>query len=260
MRQGNILITVPELLDILAVPHMQAAEDLDYILKKGSDFGSASQGQARYLVQTIQFKNWLHSPRSELLIVDANLDFHQTDKISPISVIGATLSLSVMKLQPAISLHFFCGQHLGGDDMLRGPLGLLRSLISQLLLHSNILGHLNVDFITDHVYLNELQALGLEPLCDVFLQLIRRLSPDMTVFCIIDGISWYEQDAWDDGMHLILRSLNGMANDPQLVPRFKVLLTSTSKCRSVEGWTMSSQRISLSTNNGDACTLSGRVF
>jgi len=151
------------------------------------------------------------------------------------------------------------------SDDLSGPVGLVRSLISQLLLGISALGqNPKLDFIDHPAYIEDLKTMSVDALCDVFIQLVQQLPSNISVFCIIDGVSWYEQDDdCDDAMSLILGSLRGMVDDSHQAavgPRLSVLLTSTSRSRRLQGWVADGQHVSLSAENIDTRTVSDRAL
>ncbi|CZR52897.1 uncharacterized protein PAC_02774 [Phialocephala subalpina] len=130
-------VSTSELLNILDVPFDTTNNDLGYILRQSNSFEADILGHGRWLMTLGSFKNWLGGSRSDVLLVDGHFDQAKIGKTSPMSVFCATFIASIVKLQSTIVLHFFCGQHVTFDDSLRGPHGLLRSLICQLLLYPN---------------------------------------------------------------------------------------------------------------------------
>lgn len=132
-------ITQFDLLRILDVDPMVASQDLVFALQQAHRMDSPSRGRAMWLMKTPQLQMWLGDTQRSLLLADGALP---VERISPMSVLAGTLAVSLLELPPSdaaapvVVLHFFCGQHLDpdADDGLTGTNGLLRSLITQLLL------------------------------------------------------------------------------------------------------------------------------
>jgi len=77
--------------------------------------------------------NLIRLPGSGIVLVNACGDRSQTGPVSPISYTSASLVQALRKSQPkAVVLVFFCGRHVAGEDPLRGPQGMVRSLLAQL--------------------------------------------------------------------------------------------------------------------------------
>ncbi|KAJ5153116.1 uncharacterized protein N7482_009594 [Penicillium canariense] len=225
------MLQLPQFLEALQVPYMLSTQDLEYVIRQGPNFNAKAQIQAQHLTNYPEFQRWLASRRSDLLLVDGNADPADPNRISPLSVVCATLALSLHKSNSKpLVLHFFCGQHSAATDHLNGPTGLMRSVITQLLYSGR---QFNIDFIDSRTYRESLEAHSLRYLCDTFCKLIEQLPLDTNVFCILDGISLYETEFWLDGIVCVFQALNGVATDEQLRPVFKVLLTSPHMSRNL---------------------------
>ena len=79
--------------------------------------------------------NLIRLPSSGIVLINACGDRAQTGLVSPISYTSATLVQALRKSQPrAVVLAFFCGKHVAREDPLRGPQGMVRSFLAQLVL------------------------------------------------------------------------------------------------------------------------------
>ena len=191
-------VTMSDLLQILNVPHLAVVEDLELILRRSHSFTQESLGRARYLTQNDHFRYWVHPSQSYLLLVDGHFERNPQGRISAMSVLCASLS-TALSAQPRTSvLSFFCGQHVEVTDPLCGPVGMLRSLIMQLILYSN-----NDDGANAYLHLGffasaspqlvfDLRDWQVGALCYIFKQLIKQLPTSMTIHVILDGIPYYE--------------------------------------------------------------------
>ncbi|KAH0431935.1 hypothetical protein CcaCcLH18_06762 [Colletotrichum camelliae] len=99
---------------------------------------------------------------------------------------------------------------------------MIRSLISQLLFQSGL-----YPFQYDSEYsIEDLEQADIELLCDIFTWLIRRLPGDSIVFCMIDGISLYEQRFMQGMDAVILALVELVEEDYNGRACFKLLVTS----------------------------------
>ncbi|KAL4879310.1 hypothetical protein BJY04DRAFT_220166 [Aspergillus karnatakaensis] len=210
------------------VPHLAALSDLEYLLQQGCLFSNASQGQAQaqQLMHQPRFHDWLSSSRPDLLLVHGNFD--ACARITPLSYLCAHLSLGLSNTKGLTVLSFFCGQHESRVDSLRGPRGLLRSLITQLLY---VGGSFNHDFINTRHYAESIKAHVVQDLCTTFKFLISQLPLNQRVFCFIENILWLESEEWMQDLRDVLEMLYRLAHDSSLRPILKILITSgTARC------------------------------
>ncbi|KAH9224701.1 hypothetical protein DL95DRAFT_516944 [Leptodontidium sp. 2 PMI_412] len=120
------------------------------------------------------------------------------------------------------ALSFFCGEHLGVDDPDSGVDGMMRSLLSQLLLAYP-------DF--DLFYIDRMRNLDYEQvddLCEMFYVLIAQLPPDVIVFCIVDSIGFFEEKdlLCKDAELVVQQFVDIVARTQDYGCTFKLLLTS----------------------------------
>ena len=141
-----------------------------------------------------KLQKWITTPESSALFINAN---HKGfTRQQPTSFICAKLVDSITPApshpQPeprmSLSLAFFCGEHLSKDDPDSGPDGMMRSLLAQLLL-----AYRDFDLRT----IQRMQNLNYDDvndLCDVFDLLITQLPQYIVVFCVLDAVSFYEDN------------------------------------------------------------------
>jgi hypothetical protein len=234
----------------LKVPHLTATQDLDHVLKQGNSFEIQALGQGRWLMATESFKNWLAGRQSDLLLVDGHCDQAKTGKTSPMSVFCASLVASLVTLRSGLLLHFFCGQHVAPHDPLKGPHGLMRSLITQLLLYPET-REPNLDFIDSQRIYDDLVQHRLSALCYVFQQLVRQFPEGTIVYCIIDGISEYERrlEGSKDNLCFVVEELQRIVFNQSLGQTFKLLMTSANKSTEVIHQVAGEQHVSLRAGN-----------
>lgn len=189
--------------------------------------------KADLIVSTKQFHDWMVSNKSSELLVHG--EFRRTrsasEPISALSVFCATLTQTFRKAgQQQIALVFFCGSHIERDDQHRGPGAMIRSFIAQLgklwsfdttkLQNSvsNPLSHIDVKTIVKDG--------NLPKLCELFGHLVQRLPEQATLICIVDGISHYETDEFEEGLLEVLGYLLSLARNRDMGVTVKVLANS----------------------------------
>lgn len=224
----SALVTPMQLLGVIGVSLNAAWRDLDRVVQQAIHFDAESQGKAQWLMKTSEFGNWMQGRQSSILLADGATT-GPILLVSPMSGLCAALVSGLAEDNSGtITLSFFAGLHVGTDPTNRdldGPEGMMRCLIVQLL--SSSLFRPNLEFMTPEglqVYRHH----DLKSLCDLFVRLVQQLLPGIDVFCIIDGVSWYEQASWLTG----LRSVTGMFEylmdqlDPKYTAVLKVLMSS----------------------------------
>ncbi|KAG6366775.1 hypothetical protein INS49_000955 [Diaporthe citri] len=112
-----MVVPTERLIELMEIQPLSPYQDRDDVLRKGRTMSPVFLGRGRYILATPQFQQFLSAPTSGVLLVDGH---------------------STLANNPAIMvLHFFVGQHSLFDDPVRGPGGLMRSLIYQVLLYPN---------------------------------------------------------------------------------------------------------------------------
>ncbi|KAI3318860.1 hypothetical protein HD806DRAFT_511178 [Xylariaceae sp. AK1471] len=222
-------ISVLDLMRILDIDHHQWVEDLGFVLKQTARMSSENQGRARSLMRTRNFQNWMNGSRHSLLLVDGAMTL---ERVSPMSILTATLAVSMLQVPSVTAIYFFCGKNLdaNAEDELSGPRGMLRSLITQLMMQ--ITPSPNLSRINSHEFLHELYSRHFPTLCEVLRLLIEQLSPLTTLYCLIDGVSWYEQEHWVHELRFLLGLFRHLMSRPS-GPYLKLLMTSSNRSTEV---------------------------
>lgn len=170
---------------------------------------------------------WITGNDSSALFMNAN---YKGARRQSTSFVSAKLMDSIHpsgikpQHQPSgtFALSFFCGEHLGVDDPDSGVDGMMRSLLSQLLLAYP-------DF--DLFYIDRMRNLDYEQvddLCEMFYVLIAQLPPDVIVFCIVDSIGFFEEKdlLCKDAELVVQQFVDIVARTQDYGCTFKLLLTS----------------------------------
>lgn len=224
------------ILEALSVPQGHEIHDLALTLQQSRAPEAGAVGQGGAILSSPHFHRWItSSAASDLILVEAHLDPSAFGKTSPISYFSANL----VKLfrRRGVILHFFCGQHLASNDPLKGPAGLIRSFIKQLL---EALIENGAAYSGDLIQLAAPERdCTTEDLAQLFLRLLGHVLAPTTVFCVLDDISRFERPAWENDFWGLMSTLQrAMA-----IASVKVLLTSSTKSAWLRTTVPSDQRV-----------------
>jgi hypothetical protein len=165
------------------------------------------------------------------MLVNGNCD---GDKLSPLSFACGIFATSLGSFNGALVLSFFCGMHLSERTEEVGAGHMLVSLISQLLM-----GYHQFDFKfrkswgykNAHLEINSPSRM--DALCALFCELVRQLPEDRIVFCLLDGIQYYElDDRREDTYKAIYQILELMFNG-SIKAMFKLLIATPARSTAV---------------------------
>lgn len=229
-------MTREELLQHLQLPNDDTADmdDLKYVLRRSHAMGQRGLDQARSLMSKDAFRALLAKDQSTILMVDGHGKNEGAGKISPLSVWSASFAASLSQSDSVIALHFFCGLHSCSDseeDENAGPLGLMRSILAQLIRQTDDLSRVRRPQITS-------QDNGVESISKLFKSLLTEIGPGKTIFLIIDNVSEFEGVTWNEWSNQIqhvFTALYDLVHDDggdqegRRRPKLKVLLTSANK-------------------------------
>jgi hypothetical protein len=131
------------------------------------------------------------------------------------------LAGSLEHLKPTRVIHFFCGRHTELRDPLSDACGMVKSLLVQLLsqetFDTSFLRHGDVQRIINN---------DPESMCNLFCELVERLNSTVALFCIIDGINFFETSQRVHATHDFLNRLVGLVRENSMNAVFKLLITS----------------------------------
>lgn len=210
--------TREDIMDLLHVPAFHI-EDVEHILRMRESIPNEDRARAERLLTTRVFRSWIVAPSSRELLVHG--DFVGTRHISGLSWLCCCLLQALQQTGRLHSLTFFCGRHLSPTDAYAGGCGIIRSLLLQLLWQQqgDIPLEQNIDW-------NLVRTGDIPHLCLLFESILCRWPPGSVVFCIIDGIRYYERDQYLREMSEVLRFLLDLTHVGRLQCVFKILVTS----------------------------------
>ncbi|KAH7305337.1 hypothetical protein B0I35DRAFT_484083 [Stachybotrys elegans] len=161
---------------------------------------SEDLARANQVAVTVEFNTWLTTPASTKLLVHGN--FSGLQSTSPLSAFCVSLTQSLRKRDEFVVLAWFCGRHASTDedDEAVGGQAMIWSFITQLLQQCGPLlvesGKLNITRGGLDRIMEDL--VGVDRLCAALCWLVRCLPRNLTVFFLVDGISYYEQPEFED--------------------------------------------------------------
>ena len=164
--------------------------DVESTLRNVWTLPLSAQDRAATMMASPQLHTWLTTPQPSALFINGNHD--ASARQSPLSYICSKLidsmssSVGGSRHPSILACAFFCGQHMDLDDPASGPAGMMRSLLAQLLL-----SHSAFKLTTIKRLLN-IDPSEVGELCNAFADLIEQLPRRYVVFCIIDGMTLYE--------------------------------------------------------------------
>ena len=183
------------LLSALEYEHSVLKKDVEAKLRAIWTLPRPEQDRIVAIMRSPKLHRWITATASSALLVNGNYQGSKwkqptsficaklIDSIQPISEDSQTSSSSTFHLA------FFCGEHLEPRDPDFGLDGMMRSLLSQLLLSYP-------DFDLEVVRrMRNVHYDDVNDLCDIFFTLVDQLPPQTVIFCILDGITFYEDDA-----------------------------------------------------------------
>ena len=235
LAQRSISMISPEgLTRCMDVPSGHPADDFENALRTGHDFDPTSLGQANGLLQTPHFRTWSRPNQPAFLLVDGGIESSGSERLSAMSFLCASLIAGLVKLNRGIvCLHFFCGSHTSSRQSFTGPTALIRSLIFQMIMELTRRGTLTLELIDRRSFKDGIEQHDLKALCKTFHLLIGQLPLNTPIYCIIDGLSWYETPEMQHELEYIVDSLRALVVDDRLRPVFKVMMASPNESRNI---------------------------
>lgn len=253
LYKAQTVLSAFQLLEILAVDLERAASEAALMLRQGATLDPSYQSRGWLLMLSREFQAWQNSASSSCLLVNGK-DWTAVGRISAMTIVCALLARSLLD-ESAVSIQFFCGLHTNPEDTLSGPRGLLRSLIAQIVIIRGCSMR-----IPDNDEYQELLQYDTQRLCHLLEDQVLGLPPNFVLFCIIDGISFFESVEWRNDACLVMNTISRLASNSQKGTIFKVLVTSPVASRYVVGQVPEEDRLYLRPDSmqTDGSTMSPR--
>ena len=238
-----MLVRSDQLLELLRVDLEDVFEELEATERQGNISDHSTQGRSQLLMQNPRFQAWFSSIQSECLLVDGHAE-STMEKTSAMSIVCALIARNLPSAT-AKSMTFFCGLHMD-EFAAMGPSDLIRSLLAQLISHYS----LNTTFFDGRAY-EELERLNLRRLCALMTGLVKKLPNGAVLFCLVDGISWYETEEMTRQAYAVIQTLTELTHDNGVRAVFKLLITSPTASRFIRKCVQPQDWLSLSSDNAE---------
>ncbi|KAL9616245.1 MAG: hypothetical protein Q9160_008871 [Pyrenula sp. 1 TL-2023] len=244
LERAAIALTSDDLLDLLGVSADSPIQDLRRVnrLRKSSELSASHI--AKGVCESPKFREWQSKDVSSILFIEGSSPSIIRTRSSSVSHISTSVIEHFQDREPAVAIHFLCGFHTSLNDRESGPHGMMRSLICQLLR----LFSPRLDFISSRRYRDQLEALSFHTLLDCFRKLVRRLPVTTVLFCVVDSVNFFERE-WTEDCRNAIRDLQDLADDEGLGAIIKLLITSSSRSRSIRDIVPPSCRLLLPNDN-----------
>ncbi|EXJ72273.1 uncharacterized protein A1O5_04777 [Cladophialophora psammophila CBS 110553] len=217
-----------DLLDWINIPNV-ADSDLKFINEKRQiRVPMNEQARAEQLIQVRQLKDWMVSPTSSQLLIHG--DYQGKQDISGLSLFCSSLAQSLVARAPQyIPLVFFCGLHTDRNvDDYTGGLAIIQNFICQLLCQFDF----DKKLLANDVGEDRIRDGDIGKLCSLFELLVKQLPSTVVLFCLIDGIVYYERKEFVNDLGLVLVTLLKISEQSDQAA-VKVLVTSPTVTTSV---------------------------
>jgi hypothetical protein len=200
----RIDINPDELLDILGFDPQTPLKDIGRCFSNLYNMTISEVDTAHWIIRSLKFRTWLsEAARSSELLVQGNRDPFEPG--SPLSFFCG--HLWNMLSDPAIVITHVCRLKRGFDDDRHNAKGMLVSLIGQLLSQPKDKGlEFDLSWIEER-HRQLLQNNDLDFICQLFRELVKQIPKKRILFCVIDGISWYETGERRDDTLAVLETL-----------------------------------------------------
>lgn len=197
------------------------------------------QERSLYVIKSPKLASWVTTKTSAPLIIQGNA--LTVARQSALSFVCARLVHALDETRQksdgrgkvrtnAIALHFFCGEHARARDTRETLTGIVNSLLAQLLTHFKDVN------LNTAIGCGAFDSSRLKPVLRRFKYVLAQLPRSTTVFCILDGLSFYVDTfiTAHDAKRLVkelLRLVNSKSCDG---PLFKVLFTAPNNMHASE--------------------------
>ncbi|KAK5055419.1 hypothetical protein LTR84_013169 [Exophiala bonariae] len=235
-------LTQPDLLNILGVDAESHIEDYRRVHRACQSIEPSDSQIAQAVIAGPTFQGWVSADDSTEVFVEGGpaLGFH-----------GCLASLSLMSClviehSPSLLIQFFCRRHVSSKDPIQGPQGMMRSLTCQVLRFFD--QQVDLKFNFDPRDKEQLESHNLQTLCSSFATVVKQLSPDLVLICVIDSIDCFERPAWVEDCKVVIKEIQDLLYEYENGPIFKLLVTSPRRSKGVGNLFRRQKRLLLSSD------------
>ncbi|KAH8879757.1 hypothetical protein GQ53DRAFT_705263, partial [Thozetella sp. PMI_491] len=211
---------------LLDMPPLESI-DIDYILQNKERVPREDRARSERILPMSQLQDWITAPANRELLIQG--DFQGTQYSSGLSVLCCSLIQALQSIKQYRCVAFFCGRHLEDEDAHAGPQGMIRSLLSQLLRQQNF----DTRGLDSNINPSAVESGDIGQLCLLFEWLVCQLPVWVPLFCIIDGIKYYERENYVEDMSEVLAFLLNLTRNKRIQCVVKIIVVSPSETRVV---------------------------
>ena len=215
-----------ELLDWIGIPDA-ASDDRKRINERRQVWvPSKEQARAEQLIRSIQFKDWMVTGTSSQLLVHGEYEGQRS--VSGLSLFCSSLVQSLEARAPrCIPLIFFCGLHTDHfTDRHTGGRAIIQNFICQLLCQFDFDTRLLAGEKLDE---HRIRVGNVDELCKLFRWLVSQLPRSVVLFCLLDGVGYYERPEFEHDMGFVVEKLLRISAEEKIQAGVKILLTSSGR-------------------------------
>ncbi|KAL6415705.1 hypothetical protein AUP68_02272 [Ilyonectria robusta] len=208
-----------------------AGADLMANYTLGPNLSLDDQNRGIYVIKAKALAAWVNAERSAALVINGNAG--SIKRRSAMSFVCARLVYALEQIRSppggssragtpdVVVLYFFCGQHASGDYSWETPSGIVNSFLAQLLTQCK---HLDLTKVTGR---GSFDSGDMKAVLKRLYYVLGQLPAETTVFCVIDGLSYYVDNdkTSDDADKLIKKLLKLARGKSRNRYAFKLLLT-----------------------------------
>ncbi|KAJ4416468.1 hypothetical protein N0V82_006733 [Gnomoniopsis sp. IMI 355080] len=223
-------------------------KDIAINYRLGADLSKDDQERSLHVIKSTQLAEWVQSDRSAVLIVNGHAK--KVTRKSAMSFVCARLVYALNEIRcggggngqgessssrrraeerpDVIPLYFACGQHTSLEESWESPSGVVNSLLAQLLTHCKDINLTNLPKLG-----RNFDNSDIEDFIRLFKRVIAHLPAETTIFCVLDGPSFYaDMDDTSEDAEILLAGLVKLASKAsRKQPVFKLLLTAPNRLR-----------------------------
>ena len=234
LEETSACLSQADLLHILKVNPRVPSDDLQKSISGGESIEVGATLIAQEIMAQKPITSWFFNGDSDVLFVEGRFSSPRYARDTPLSIMSSRVVESFCDRERGVVLYFFCALHNAASDDLKGPCGMMRVLISQLLQEFSPEYGFPVTVHSRRL----LETLQMGALCDLFGKVFRRVTADMVLFIVIDSICFFEKSDWVSDTERAIRELQHLidkddGNAAEGRPVLKLLVTSPYRSKSV---------------------------
>ncbi|KAI0102535.1 hypothetical protein GGR51DRAFT_562459 [Nemania sp. FL0031] len=203
--------SLTDLRGVVAIENHSVKDDEGKIWSNSSaKFNSDMQAEANWITTTTEFCEWKNGQAPLILLADGCPSKHNASMLLMPTVcaqVAGVLGLCDPGFEKYVLL-FFAKNYCNTEESVcneNGPKALIRSLITQLIdcIPKGSWKKRGIACLTSALP-DAIQRYDLGFLCRVFDEIVDIIDPGVKFYCIIEGISLWEQEPWIDDLELVV--------------------------------------------------------